>query len=274
MSSETEAFLASVRGAEDPTRADEERVLRAVQATIAAGALLGAVAASPKLARLTAWSAGSGFKGGAAVLGLLAIGGIAALHSGGTALQGAKPVAAPHQPHTQGIARPAATSVSAKRIGASHQPRSTGIARPATTLRPAEPVQAPAAPSAPLSSKRAARSAGTVFRTPASSSASVRPPPESGPGSGLREELSVLARAQAALRRRDGAAALSILDGASPGQPQLGAERATLRVLALCALGRIVEARRVAVMLERMEPGSLQRDVLSRSCAGSAASPR
>ena len=91
--------------------------------------------------------------------------------------------------------------------------------------------------------------------------------PVSASGAGLREELLVLARAQAALRHGDGAAALSALDAASPG-PQLGAERATLRILSLCALGRVAEARAVAAVLERSEPGSLQRDAISRSCAG------
>jgi hypothetical protein len=90
----------------------------------------------------------------------------------------------------------------------------------------------------------------------------------------LRDELAVLARAQAALRRGDGATALSTLDAVALREPQLAAERATLRILSLCELGRSAEARGEADSLERREPGSLQRDVISRSCAGAGKSPQ
>src|SRR5690606_39942869 len=72
MSSETDAFLESVRGAEDPTPEDERRVLAGVRAAVAAGALLGTAAASSKWTRLWTWSAGAGAKGGAAVVVVMA----------------------------------------------------------------------------------------------------------------------------------------------------------------------------------------------------------
>jgi len=250
MNPETEAFLESVRDAEDPTLADEARVLRAVQVTVAAGAVVGSAAATAKLTRFGAWSVSGGFKGGALV-GVLAIGGLAAAHWGAAGVESAPTAAV----FSTSAARPATA------------------ARPALAVRPA--LAAPAALPVPLASERVAPPAVTAgpalrARTTQSVASAVARPASAE----LREELAVLARAQAALRRGDGAAALGALDAAPPGQSQLAAERATLRILALCALGRVVEARRVAGVLERSEPGSLQRDVISRSCAGGAGSPR
>lgn len=244
MNPETEAFLESVRDAEDPTLADEERVLRALQVTVAAGALVSSAAATAKLTRFGSWSVSGGFKGGAAVVGLLAIGGLAAARWGATL----EPV-------------PAASRLPAA--------LPTPAARRVATVEPT-PLPAPTTPSA-------AAAASTTPARAARPPAATAPPalaPAPASAAGLRAELLLLARAQAALRRGDGAAALSTLDAAPAGQSQLGAERATLRILALCALGRAVEAERVAAALERSEPGSLQRDVISRSCAGGERSPR
>ncbi|HEY6727154.1 MAG TPA: hypothetical protein VI197_24135 [Polyangiaceae bacterium] len=236
MSTETEAFLESVRGAEDPTPADERRVLTRVQTVVAAGAVLGTAAATSKWSRLWTWSAGAGFKSGAAVVVVVAAaaGGVATLTGAFT------PRAAPVQVRGGAVTQLAP------------------VARPAPLAKPeriTEPV--PLTPPVPVAPPTAA------------------PKPKSGPvASSLREELAVLAGAQAALRRGDGAEALRVLEGGSKRSPQLAAERATLRILALCAVGRSGEARRLAAALDRVDPGSLQRDVISRSCAGSETSPR
>jgi len=249
MSPETEAFLESVRAAEDPTLADEDRVLRALQATLAAGAVVGSGAAG-KVTQFGAWSVAGGFKGAAVIVGSLAIGGLAAVHWGATSAERAPASVASLASVTLPVpaVRPVATA-----------------APEGLTAPPAAPVApAPKASPAPALPERALRAAtAPPAQAPASASAA-----------GLRAELELLARAQAALRRGDGAAALSTLDAAPARHSQLGAERATLRILALCALGRVVEAQRAAALLERSEPGSLQRDVISRSCAGGALSPR
>lgn len=240
MSPETESFLESVRGAEDPTLADERRVLRAVQATLAAGTVVGTLAAGPKLARLFAWSAGGGVKTGAAVFCLLALGGWAAVHWVGTPSRA--PVAAPAHVPPQQLPAPHAS---------------------------AEPAQANSPGAVPTSSRPERRVRPSVALPNAPASAS----PPTTAASALRDELAVLGRAQAALRRGDGATALATLDAVAPREPQLAAERATLRILSLCELGRLAEARGEAASLERREPGSLHRDVISRSCAG-AGKPR
>jgi hypothetical protein len=54
MSPETRAFLDSIRSAEDPTADDERRVLRAVQASLAAGAAIAVGAEATKLGKLLA----------------------------------------------------------------------------------------------------------------------------------------------------------------------------------------------------------------------------
>lgn len=243
MSPETEDFLESVRGAEDPTLDDEHRVLRAVQVALAAGAVVGTATAAPKLAGLFSGSAAGGFKTGAAAFCLLALGGLAAVE------------------WLDAPSRVRAPVVAARAHGPAQQ-----LPVPDASAGPAEASsgETPPTPSRPEGRLRASVAIPSAS-SPASAPASV--------GSGLRDELAVLARAQAALRRGDGAAALSMLDAFVPREPQLAAERATLRILALCELGRIAEARREATRLERREPGSLQRDVISRSCAGVGESP-
>jgi len=235
VSAETEAFLESVRRAEDPTPADERRVLAGVHAAVAAGALIGTAAATSKWARLWAWSAGGGLKSGAAVVVL-----VAAAAAGVAALTGAlTPSATPVQVRGGAVAK--------------LEP----IARPAPVPQPERSLlPEPVAPPAPV-----------VKHTPA-----ARPKPAPA-ASSLRGELAVLARAQAALRAGDGAGALRALDSPSTRSPQLASERATLRILSLCAVGRPAEARRLAAALGRSDPGSLQRDVISRSCAGQETSP-
>jgi hypothetical protein len=84
----------------------------------------------------------------------------------------------------------------------------------------------------------------------------------------VREELALLAEVQAALRRGDGASALRRLDAHVTTDRQLAAERSAARVLALCALGRVQEARRAAAVFVREHPGSVQRDAVERACAG------
>ena len=252
MRPETEAFLESVREAEDPTRADEERVLVALRATVAAGAVLGTAAASSKLARLWAWSAGGGFKSGAVALVL-----VAAAAGGIAAVRGAvSPSPTPFQARGGAVTKLAPV------------PTPAPITKPAP-IPPLAPVATPAlAPKA----GPAPRPASVPTSAPAAEPAPLAKPAPEPLVSSLRDELAALARAQAALRRGDGAAALIALDAPSPRPPQLAAERATLRILALCAVGRSAEARRAATALERLEPGSLQRDVISRSCAGGAPS--
>ena len=84
----------------------------------------------------------------------------------------------------------------------------------------------------------------------------------------LRGEIELLEDVRSALERGDGGRALQRLDAHVTGDRQLLAERRAARILALCQLGRIDEARRDAASLLRDEPASLQRAAVERSCAG------
>src|SRR6185436_19373625 len=81
---------------------------------------------------------------------------------------------------------------------------------------------------------------------------------ESPASSGLAAELALLQRAQAALRRGDGAGALRELDAFPDTGGQLLAERRAARVLAFCSLGRVAEARTLGAELVRSDPDSVQ----------------
>ncbi|HEU5076397.1 MAG TPA: hypothetical protein VFU02_19530 [Polyangiaceae bacterium] len=259
MNPETQAFLESVREAEDPTPEDEGRVLAAVHATVAAGALIGTAAATSRLSRLWAWSAGGGLKSGAALMVLVAAA------AGGVAAVTAALAPSPDSSHARGGAV-ATLAPFPKPPLPIPTPRSNPTPLPKAAPAPRlAPVAKP--PPVPV----ATRSEPAPLKEPAPRAEAA---PEPSVTTSLRDELAVLARAQAALRRGDGATALQALDGSPARTPQLAAERATLRVLALCAVGRPAEARRVAAALQRLEPGSLQRDVISRSCAASPESQR
>jgi RNA polymerase sigma-70 factor (ECF subfamily) len=96
-------------------------------------------------------------------------------------------------------------------------------------------------------------------------------PREAAPPS-LRAEIALLAEVQRALERSDGMTALGLLERHVTSDRQLAAERAAARIRALCAVGRVDEARRRAVEFVRAYPASVQRPAVEGSCA--ATNPR
>ena len=72
MSPEARAFLDSVRSAEDPTPADERRVLAAVRATVAFGLVTNTALGASKTATPVGFSGVLGIKVGVALLGVVA----------------------------------------------------------------------------------------------------------------------------------------------------------------------------------------------------------
>ncbi|HEY8945016.1 MAG TPA: hypothetical protein VIM73_12175, partial [Polyangiaceae bacterium] len=88
--------------------------------------------------------------------------------------------------------------------------------------------------------------------------------------SDLSRELSVLKEAQRALADGDAAASLALLDRHARNFPNgtLGAERTAARAFALCALGRVEEARTLAREFLRTAPSSPLVPRLRTSCAG------
>jgi hypothetical protein len=84
------------------------------------------------------------------------------------------------------------------------------------------------------------------------------------------KELSYVRRAQAALRDGQSALALGLmqeLDGL-PTKGALGAERNVTKVLALCQLGRELEAANIAAKVVQADTGRVYQQRLKGSCAG------
>lgn len=98
----------------------------------------------------------------------------------------------------------------------------------------------------------------------------VEPSVASGPEPLSRgEELAHLRRAQAALRDGDAALALRLMDSLDSARTAgaLSAERGVTRVLALCALGRSVEAEQAARLVLGQADAAVYRPRVAASCA-------
>jgi hypothetical protein len=242
MSPETRAFLDEVRAAEDPTPADERRVLSAVHAALATGAIVSGGVAASKGMNVLGVSVATGVKAGGLVLGLSAAAWIAAT------------VLAPNPPV------PAAVSP-ARSVGA---PAANATAVPSPRSRDTTP------PLATESDKRPRTTPSPTAAFPAATSSA----PASSALPSLRDEIALLAEVNAALARGDGATALQRLDEHDAAERRLLAERKALRIRALCLLGRTSEAERLARAFLREHPTSVQRTGVERSCAVPAAGGR
>lgn len=238
MNPETRDFLDAVRAAEDPNAEDERRVLSAVRAAIATGAVAGAGLGVSKAAKLLGGGAAAGVKVGGLVLGLSAAAWIAV------------------------------TAFSPEPLA----PPSAVVAR-VPSSRPSQSLPPPTLPPVPDTTFRTPRqqtpNAVQSARPPTRSSAGA-----ASTTSSLRGELALLAEVQAALARGDGATALQKLDERPSTDRRLLAERRAARILALCSLGRTPEAARSASTFFREHPTSVQRSAVERSCAGKADEPR
>lgn len=241
MSESREELLRLARGAEDPAQADEERVLRALHSAIAAGASARVnvqLDARPSAhASLRTLLAAPSAKLGAWLAGLMTVGIVAVM------ALGRGPV--PEAPHPV----PAA-------------PRQ--VSAPSTAAD--TPEVARAAFEAPDSTATAASRAATASRSARPAAQPARPSAHSTSGA-LQAELELLRRVQAALRQRDGARALQELDAQPRAPGALAAEQQAARILALCLLGRVDEARRAALAFASAHPDSPQKAAIAGSCA-------
>jgi len=238
MRPETHAFLARLREVHDPTGADEQRVLRALRAALGAGAA-GSVAATAAAAPARFGKLGAALGSFGTKLNVLLVCGAAALGSADTPMSPARALV------------PALRSASFAAGESAHEP----IAAP-----PAPPADAPrtGAPRAAIRGEKTR--AGRAPQIQHESAAPDRVP-------SLRAEVELLREVRTALDRGDGAAALRALDAHQTRDQVLLPERRAARILALCSLGRVAEARRAAVEFEAAHPRSVQRDVIARSCA-------
>lgn len=232
MRPETRACLDDVRHAEDPTPRDERRVLAAVNAALAVGSMTGASVAASKATKILGLSGLSGATFGGALVGV-----------------GAAVFVAGLVPSQSGPGEPASPSVQVAPVRAM-----------VTTPRPLSGVEDPS-----VNGKRAA-----PVVPPASSPQRDIPPSrtETRRATSLRAEIELLAAVRAALERGHGGEALRRLDAHVTADRQFSAERSAARILALCSLGRVSDAREAAAAFYRNHPGSVQKTAIERSCAG------
>jgi hypothetical protein len=238
MSRERELLLARVRHAEDPTPADEERVLRALEATLAAGREASPSAQAAE--RVGSWAQRTAPRGLAALKVSAAVAAMAVVAVGALLWHTAP------DPGSTPSARPAA-------VGGAAAPRDAGP----------EQLEAPS----PAGSEASRDLEGP--RAPQRATSARSEPAEPRVIDSLRAEVALLERVQAALRRNDGVAALRELDAHRTSDRTLLAERETARILALCLVGQVLEARRAARRFEAQHPDSPQRAVIAGSCANS-----
>ncbi|MDI1432969.1 hypothetical protein [Polyangium sorediatum] len=266
---EARAILLAGRDGDEPSPADRARLRRSIAAAIAAGGAasvggegvadaattkLGEVAAATKIASAAKTSA-------VVSLGGLAWKGMLALIVGGAA--SAVAILGPTATHVE--TPPAATHLEA--------PAPFGQTKPAqksaeVEVRPLEalptdepPPPAPALPNTPA--------VNALPKRPAAPIATNEPPP--APVDPLLAETKRLRAVHGAMKEGDPEQALRLLDETSAGAEgqSLRAERTAARVLALCKLGRVAEARAEAARFLSESPGSPLADRVRKACPAS-----
>jgi hypothetical protein len=135
----------------------------------------------------------------------------------------------------------------------------------APSAAPAPPAPPPAAP--PLEETASPAPSPPPRPAPVRASASASAAPAQPPS--IAAELARLREAQAALKDGDPERSLRALDELSAQHPDgaLREERMAARVLALCAAGRVDEARVAASRFLAESPRSVQADRVRGSCA-------
>lgn len=267
MSSDREEFLNLVREAENPSDADERRVLAAVHSAIAVSFTSSTAAsvssAMSKLATgkattgvaTNAWLAHSVSAALGSKLGILALCAAASFGAGNSVATDAGSSAS---------ARPASSQVdvaseSQQGLSPVLHDAIESMPHPIATLEIVQPK--PTASTTPSHAFGAARPSQPEAQEQRSTSARSPVPPAS-----LEGELWLLKNVQAALRRGDGSEALRLLDAHGSLDRRLLAERSAARILALCAAGRVEEARRAATEFTVAHPGSMHQRAVAKSC--------
>ena len=141
-----------------------------------------------------------------------------------------------------------------------------------------DPIPAPVAVEGSTPSHRmAAQPVGTANRagslplrvSESLGSTEASPVAAPAPGISLDEETAVLGEVQRSLTQRDGARALVLLDQLASRHPEgvLREERLAAQVFALCAAGRVEEAREAGKRFVVEMPASVQVVRVRASCA-------
>ncbi len=237
------SLLEAARGGSDPTEADHARVHKRLVGQLGPAALGLSAAATSASTALGAGAAGVG-SGWTATKMIVAIALAAGAGGGGMlAFEAATAHRGPVVQATEPAPRAIATTSAPVSV-----PRAMATAAPSAT---------PAASAAPVEAKAPA--------------ASAPPAPTSSKGA-FDDEMKLLALADAALRSNDGVRAMALLDEHAQRYPRsaLDQERSVERVLALCAQGRLEDARDAAARFVSSYPSSPYVARVRASCAGRA----
>lgn len=252
---EARSILDGGRDGDDPTPADRARIRGSVMRAIAAGGAATTAAAMTEAA--VAAKAAQGIALGWKILaGLLITGAV----GGGAAL--ALRHEAPAAPALVTSGSPPAQAASASPPPEETTPPSAPLAPASTT-----PTVASARPASPPPERRIEPSkepAPPALEEPSPSAAVAPPTP---PADTLTDETRRLREAHGALTGGDPARALSLLDEQAAAGAQLREERSAARILALCQLGRVDEARVAAARFLAESPRSPLADRVRASCA-------
>jgi hypothetical protein len=231
---EARKVLDAARDARTPSFADRERVFASLMASVAVGG-----AATPSVAAAKAGLLGK--LASQSALWVKAAVSVAVVSTAGVSAYA----------YVQHRARPPTVVV----------PVAARVSRPSAPAVAAAPV-APDPP--PILSQPAVPVASALPNVEHAAPAAARQVPD-----GLSAELSLLRRAHEARRAGQPERALELAREHAKKYPhsQMWAERETLRVLALCDLGRVDAARRSAAPLEYLWSSPL-RATLNASCVG------
>lgn len=249
---EARSILNEGRGGDDPRPADRARLRRNIARVIAAGGAAGAASAAGLAAEGAAAAAAAG-KGLSALLLVKVVGGILLAGAAGAGIWLA---AAPLE--TSPPAAPSA-AVANSAVAALPAPSSAAAERPSpeqpAAASPAEPAAPEALPAAPT--------AKPATPVKASAAAATKAPEDP-----LEDETRRLREAHGALQSGDPEKALHLLDEQSAAYAggQLREERAAARVLTLCKLGKVDEARAAAAAFLRDNPRSPLSDRVRGGC--------
>jgi hypothetical protein len=271
LSPEARELLRVVRGADGATGADRARVHGRLAPTFAAGLASGAVAATTSAAASASVTAGGTAAGTGALVGL----GAAKVGLAQVALwvavgvgTGALATASVHMLGTTTSRQAPSPAVGrGSRAAPPHLVRSEARARhPVETTRTADPNDdVPGQPDAGAADLRQRRTRPDSSEGVAASDANGA----AREGSALAVETRLLQAAQKALQAGRAVESLRLLDehAARFRGGVLLAERRATRVLALCQLGRVDEARTEAGALASESPESPVLPRVMRSCA-------
>jgi hypothetical protein len=263
---EDEALIARARDGLTPGPDEHARIKRRVLVQIAAGTVAATAALSTSAEAAVATGAGV-FSAFAKILAAGVLG-AAVVGVGVVGISGRSKLAAPassmHEAPTRVPAALSTTVEAPAAVPIETEPVPTTSSAPQSDTPPVVPEHRRASPAAPPPPSR--RDPVAVPTAAASAPAPLQISAE-GPST-LVAEAALLSRSDAALRAGNAARALELVDEHATSYPRgvLIEEREAERVVVLCALGRVDDARATASAFLRDHPRSTQASRVRASC--------